>query len=583
MEKYTRSDLKNFYEIFNGKYFINNELLNVVKAGFKDLYLKFKYSSIKDIEVSTFLFDYTNIERLRKRSNDVFFEEEGRKIRGKILIDNYKIDDEQMKAVLSNEKYTMLVAGAGSGKSSTIVAKVKYLIKIKNINPNDIICLSLTNQSCLDLKEKLENNYIINVEVLTFHKLGLNILKKSNIEYEVATPNTLEYVVNEYLNYMILDEPYYMNSVLEYLGVEFRNVKFIYNKYKKTKSFDLFKQTIIKFINLFKSNCYKEAMFEYFYYENKKVFDRDLRRKNKNFLDIAYKIYKLYNEELESLGEIDFNDMIMKATNSLNNITLNYKYIIIDEFQDASMSKLMLIKQMIKNNNTKLFVVGDDFQSIYRFTGSNLNVFLDFKFYFKNANILFLKNTYRNSQQLIETTTDFILKNPVQIKKCLISKKVLEFPIKIVYSNNKKETLYKLIDYIGGNILIIGRNNDDINDYLKDEVELKEEFLISDNFKDRKIRYMTAHKSKGLEEDNVIIISLDNELTSFPNKIKDNHELKFVLRKDEKFLYAEERRLFYVALTRTKNNVYLLTSKQNQSSFVYEIKKYKNVEVLDTF
>ena len=108
-----------------------------------------------------------------------------------------------------------------------------------------------------------------------------------------------------------------------------------------------------------------------------------------------------------------------------------------------------------------------------------------------------------------------------------------------------------------------------------------DEFLIHEEFKDKVITYLTVHKAKGLEEENVIVINMIDEALGFPNKMKDNMELSFVLSKKESYLYAEERRLFYVALTRTKNNVYLLTNKNKTCIFIKELLLDKNVDTID--
>ena len=156
-------------------------------------------------------------------------------------------------------------------------------------------------------------------------------------------------------------------------------------------------------------------------------------------------IYHLYNIELKSNNSIDMDDIIIKGTNAVKNYKLKYKYIIIDEFQDSSLIRLNLIKEIIKYTDASLFVVGDDFQSIYRFSGSNLNIFINFKDYFKDTKYYHLKYTYRNSNELIKVSTSFIMKNPKQLKKNIVSNKNLDKPIVILLG-------YKLNDIINKSI-----------------------------------------------------------------------------------------------------------------------------------
>ena len=276
--------------------------------------------------------------------------------------------------------------------------------------------------------------------------------------------------------------------------------------------------------------------------------------------------------------------MISKATHKIKQegYHKNIKYIIIDEFQDTSKVRFNLIKEILNKTNTSLLVVGDDFQSIYRFTGCDLDLFLKFKQLFKESEILKIENTYRNSQELINIAGSFIMKNKNQLKKNLKSNKSIKYPLQIIYYKNITHTFIKLINHIHNTtkkpILILGRNNFDINIITKTN-----KFILTNNtlvYKDNpniKMTYLTVHRSKGLEEENIIVINLTNQKTGFPNKIQDDKILKYVSCKEDNYKYAEERRLFYVAITRTKNITYLLTPEKNESIFITELKKdYKN-------
>lgn len=223
-------------------------------------------------------------------------------------------------------------------------------------------------------------------------------------------------------------------------------------------------------------------------------------------------------------------------------------------------------------------VVGDDFQSIYRFTGCDLSLFINFTHYFKDAKIMKIQNTYRNSQELIKVAGDFVMKNKKQISKKLRSSKKLEKPIQIIYYHNLKKSFQDLVVKIYQNthkpILVLGRNNKDIGFVLNREFQLKKDgkimYKLDTNIE---LYYLTVHKSKGLEEENVIIINLVDSYLGFPNQIKDEKVLRFVCRNNEKYSFSEERRLFYVALTRTKNYVYLLVPYKSPSIFIKELER----------
>ena len=180
---------------------------------------------------------------------------------------------------------------------------------------------------------------------------------------------------------------------------------------------------------------------------------------------------------------------------------------------------------------------------------------------------MYLNTTYRNSMELASVANKFICKNKLQMKKNIYSNKHNLKPIKIIYYNKYNNDLFNLLNKIknNGNILILGRNTNDIKKFIDTNKY---------NLSDYNARYLTVHKSKGLESDNVIIINLEDRILGFPNKLEDDNVLKYVILNKEKYVYDEERRLFYVALTRSKNNVYIISNQNKQSIFLKEIVKY---------
>jgi len=281
------------------------------------------------------------------------------------------------------------------------------------------------------------------------------------------------------------------------------------------------------------------------------------------------------------------------------NSKLNFDYIIIDEYQDISKDRYELAKKTADKNNSKVFAVGDDWQSIYAFSGSRIDYIYRFNDYFKSSKMFRITNTYRNSQELIDTSGDFIMKNKSQISKTLISNKHILNPIKFVMfdstndiaSNDEDDVErfkgyqeYKCLENLileiheenpNHSILVVGRTNKIVNNCFKcksfkDDLGTKISFV---GYEDINLEGMTIHKSKGLTFDEVIIIGLNNK---FPSSAHYDYWLVSLFKNPvlkEMIPFAEERRLFYVALTRTKNNVYLLVDKnsQNRSPFIDEI------------
>lgn len=501
----------------------------------------------------------------------------------------YYLDSEQEKIVLDNSKNILVVAGAGSGKTLTILGKINYLIKYKNIKPDEILCISFTRDASNSLKEKIKKEFNKDITVYTFHKLSIELLKKMNIKFEITDVDTLSNIIHKFIYIDVLENPKFMKIILNILEEKYKNKKkyitYIDNNKQKVNKLENLIET---FIHLFKCNNHKLNDFNKFLKTSKKNL---FYQKEKILLTIILNIYLEYQRYLNENNEIDFDDMITLATKNLNNnLKLNYKYIIIDEYQDTSYVRFLLIKKLLELTNANLLVVGDDFQSIYRFTGCDLSLFIDFTKYFKNSKIMKIQNTYRNSLELITVAGSFVMKNQKQIRKTLNSNKKLDYPIEIVYYKNIKEDFYKLVSLIYNktkkNILVLGRNNYDINmvlnpkyfKYNNNSITCLKNYNI-------KINYLTVHKSKGLEEENVIMINLRNDILGFPCKIKNNQILRFVTNNKEKYLYSEERRLFYVGLTRTKNKVYLFTPLNKESIFVKELKKdyKKNIKINKIF
>ncbi len=458
----------------------------------------------------------------------------------------YKLDKNQKDVIFNNANNILVIAGAGCGKTLTIVGKIKYLLNI-GYKSDEILCISFTNDSVNSLKNKINKCFSkkINIEVLTFHKLALSILKENNINFNIVDDKLLIYIIDEFFL------KYYINNPL---------LKKMINKYYNVK---FLKKIIYRFISNFKSNNFEIS--DYFTFFNKNNSKINL------FLSITLFIYVEYELEKKSQNLYDFDDIIINAKNILKNKFKNFNYIIIDEFQDTSLIRLLLIKKIAQVNNAKLMMVGDDFQSIYKFSGTNIQLFLNLNKYIDNLKIMFLENTYRFSKELAYISSTFILKNKYQFKKNLHSNKINAKPIKLYYYKKYNE-LDKLVKYIKNDILILGRYNKDIDVFYKTD----KNGYIKNN-----LRYLTVHKSKGLECEEVIIINLKNDILGFPSKLKKEKELSYVTNNDL-IKFDEERRLFYVALTRTKNNVYLFVSKKNQSIFVKEIKKkYKKyIEIL---
>lgn len=685
--------------------------------------------------------------------------------------DNIVLDDEQIRAILSDEDSALIIAGAGTGKTTTMTAKVKYLVDIKKVDPSKILVMSYTKKATQELEKRILGDFNLPAHITTFHSLGYeyirNIFKNrkcsvvdfndreaiffdyfceifknknklndildtfnitvtnmqwvfskwflQNYEnyntYEELTLEYKKYKINEvkslpngikgYIDYWVekrinqeniitiqgelvksaseavIANFLYKNNILysyekiytelmdnnkiykpdftidiggeeiyiEYFGLDDEK----YNKNKKEK-IKFHKEHNNKFIELDKTpleNIEKELSiklqeigiklnkrsdeeiysrildnnklsliypFKNFFYDVIDVIKESINRDNyqriiKDYIEKlnsekeqAKKQYSYINEfyiyyQRQLYGaeiyKFDYSDLLYYANKYIENLginnDLNFEYIIIDEYQDISQFKYELTKKTVDRNHAKIYAVGDDWQSIYSFSGSRIEYIYNFKDYFKDAVIFRISRTYRNSQELLNVSGEFVMRNPDQIKKYLESSKHLDKPIEFIYFDNGQEyeTLKDIILNIHKNnpthnILVLGRTNAIIKrcfdtDYFNDELGTKISFI---GYEDIDLEGMTIHKSKGLTFDEVIVIGLNK---SFPSSDKEIYWITSLFRYptiNERIPYAEERRLFYVALTRTKNKVYLLVNRDEdkQSVFIREIKEISNNE-----
>ena len=347
------------------------------------------------------------------------------------------------------------------------------------------------------------------------------------------------------------------------------------------------------FLNLFKSNNFEITNL------NDQIEDyKDDSIKNRHllFLDIFKPILAKYNKFLKSKNLIDFSDMINDATNyiSKNKFKNKYKYIIIDEFQDTSIGRFKLINSLLESNKScRLFAVGDDWQSIYRFSGSDISLFTEFEKHFGVTEFSKIETTYRFSSSMIDISSKFILANPNQTaKKLKPSTNDTLSPIEIILSSSfKNDDPYPFIEALNQinaetlesskkpKILALSRYNHIIELY-KERTDL---FSVKYNDVDKnftiiylelphlEVQFLTVHRSKGLQGDYVIILNCVSGQYGFPSEQADDPILNLLLSKSDQFTNGEERRLFYVALTRSKRKTFITTNSTYKSKFIDEI------------
>lgn len=306
-----------------------------------------------------------------------------------------------------------------------------------------------------------------------------------------------------------------------------------------------------------------------------------LEQRNRYILtEIVKPFYESYEAELAKNYEIDFTDAIIQATQICREgLWKQYDYILVDEFQDISVDRYKLLQALRSDKpKTKLFCVGDDWQSIFRFAGSDMALFYDFEKYFGYTELCKIEKTYRFHQPLIYNSSEFVMKNPEQKKKniCTPEGDLKHTYLYFMKCESEDDGVIKKVEEIvtslpaDEDILLMGRYNYDAMSLgFKGKIDNKDN-RIKVKIAGRELFFLSVHSAKGLEADHVILINCNQGAYGFPSLIEDDPILDFVLSRGESYPFAEERRLFYVAMTRAKKRMYILYDKKRPSPFISE-------------
>jgi DNA helicase-4 len=306
------------------------------------------------------------------------------------------------------------------------------------------------------------------------------------------------------------------------------------------------------------------------------------------FLDLFAPIFAAYENCLKENNGIDFHDMLARATDHIRSgrYARRFTHVIVDEFQDISVGKYRLIAALREANpGLKTFCVGDDWQSIYRFAGSDVALMADFERYFGFTRRMKLEESKRFCEGIAQATNHFVMRNPSQIRKTVRSAYDTgeEAVQAVVRKGASEDAVGEVLRALGAaansqtvasgrkvtfSVFVLGRFGMGIHAKAINATLLRGWNAAHPNLD---ITFHTAHSSKGLTSDFVVVIDVVTGRYGFPCGISDDSVLNLVMSRTEDFPYAEERRLMYVAMTRARHKVYLVTDQGRESIFLREL------------
>ncbi len=494
------------------------------------------------------------------------------------FVEGYWLDQQQIASIENDTQNTLVIAGAGTGKTTTIIGKIKWILnkwrsEKENTPPPKILAVSFTHASRVELEERilaeiLQDDLIFKIyhpkdfiEVETFHSLALKIIKGRLLGRQLEESGLESFLKSSHsdLPEEKIDDIDHLYSLVRNYHVNFAEIR----------------------EGLQKKFCH---------FWQKEDLNQDLAQ-----LEELEILASQYEEHLKENHSIDFAGLLEEATSRINPI-YTYDYVIIDEYQDISPLEYLLIRSLRELRAFKLFCVGDDWQTIYQFAGSEISLILNFEKCWGETSRFKIEQTYRFPEKLAKLSGKFIMQDRTQLRKQIRGALVYDKD-QIVEINGPSErtdlnSLYFFFLNIPehASVFLIGRYNFDIKkisrcEFLSFEIN-EEKVLISMHERpDLRISFLSAHKSKGLQADYVLIINCRNTVLGFPSRMKENEIFRIVRevaiqkleqrkmnkRKCEKF--SEERRLFYVTMTRARKRILFLTVQEKESPFILELRE----------
>ncbi|WP_299013995.1 DNA helicase IV [uncultured Photobacterium sp.] len=479
------------------------------------------------------------------------------------------LNESQREAVLINQDHNLVLAGAGTGKTSVLVARAGYLVA-NQVQPKEILMLAFGRKAAEEMAERLGQKVSNDIKVATFHSLGTQIIQAVECDRPNVSPLALDEKARaDWIASMLTEQWEASASAKRWQKhlTQWRIPGFkADNSMEKQARNEQLAAWVWRHIELLGQRSAGKSELS----QSIEDSDSHSKARMKSELALLWPCYRAYQQYLKANKQIDFNSMIQKATEyvTLGKYVPEWCFIMVDEYQDISPHRLALIEALCRPKQENgprptLFAVGDDWQAIYRFAGADVNLTTGFESRFGSSHITELGTTYRFNSMIGEVANTFIQQNPQQLKKNLTSfKKQKRKAVTLLCQDLLEQELVQLASQNSQStsVLLLGRNNNQRPEKLK---------AWQKQWPQLGLNFMTCHASKGREADYVFILDVNKGI--FPAPDRETGLAACLQSKSEHFGDAEERRLFYVALTRAKKHAWVCAEPEKTSPFVNEL------------
>ncbi|MCE0814853.1 DNA helicase IV [Buttiauxella sp. S04-F03] len=479
-------------------------------------------------------------------------------------IESSPLNPSQARAVVNGEDSLLVLAGAGSGKTSVLVARAGWLLQRGEASEEQILLLAFGRKAAQEMDQRIAER--LNTDAIsarTFHALALHIIQQGSKKVprvsELESDTTARHqLLIESWQQQCREKKAQAKGWREWLRDELQWEVPEGEYWKDERLAKRLASRLDRWLGLLRMHGGSQA-------EMIAAAPEDIRDLFAKRVKLMAPLLKSWKTALKAEEAVDFSGLIHQAINVLEKgrFISPWKHILVDEFQDISPQRAALLAALRKqNSHTSLYAVGDDWQAIYRFSGAEMSLTTAFAHHFGDADQCALDTTYRFNDRIGEIANLFVQQNPHQLAKPLNSlSKGDKKSVTLLADDQLEALLDKMSGYVNPQqrILVLARYHHLRPAILEKAVTRWPKLAID---------FMTIHASKGQQADYVVVLGLQQGKDGFPAVARESVMEKALLPQPEDYPDAEERRLLYVAMTRARHRVWLLFNKQEPSSFV---------------